>query len=101
MADTVLPPPAEQVRPWYSAGPRAAESETWQSLAVSLPDDPSIPVDVTPLVAAHFDFQDVSYYSLKAWLQWTEEDNPIVCISSITGCIKLIMLAHPIFSGAF
>ena len=61
MADTFLPPPAEQVRPWYSAGPRAAESETWQSLAVSLPDDPSIPVDVTPLVAAHFDFQDVSY----------------------------------------
>ena len=48
MADPVLPPPAEQVRPWYCAGPRAAESETWQSLAVSLPDDPSIPVDVTP-----------------------------------------------------
>ena len=73
MADPVLPPPTEQMRPWYCAGPRAAESETWQSLAVSLPDDPSIPVDVTPLVAAHFDSQDVSYYSLKAWLQWTEE----------------------------
>ena len=76
MADTVLPPPAEQVRPWYCTGPRAAESETWQSLEVSLPDDPSICVDVTPLVAAHFDFPDVSYYSLKVWLQWTEEGHP-------------------------
>ena len=73
MAVPVPPPPAEQMLPWYCAGPRAAESETWNSLAVSLPDDPSIPVNVTPLVAAHFDFQDVSYYSLKAWLQWTEE----------------------------
>ena len=73
MAVPVPPPPTEQMLPWYCAGPRAAESETWNSLAVSLPDDPSIPVDVTPLVAAHFDFQDVSYYSLKAWLQWTEE----------------------------
>ena len=76
MADTVLPPPAEPVRPWYCTGPRAAESETWQSLAVALPEDPSICVDVTPLVAAHFDFQDVSYYSLKVWLQWTEEGHP-------------------------
>ena len=63
----------EQMLPWYCAGPCAADSETWNSLAVSQPDDPSIPVDVTPLVAAHFDFQDVSYYSLKAWSQWTEE----------------------------
>ena len=64
------------MRPWYCAGPRAAESETWQSLEVSLPDDPSICVDVTPLVAAHFDFPDVSYYSLKVWLHWTEEGHP-------------------------
>ena len=76
MADTVLPPPAEQVRPWYCAGPRAAESEAWQSLEVSLPDDPSICVDVTSQVAAHFDFPDVSYYSLKVWLHWTEEGHP-------------------------
>ena len=39
-------------------------------------DDPSICVDVTSKTAAHFDFDDVLYYSLKAWLHWTEDGQP-------------------------
>ena len=76
MAEKVLPPPSEQSRPWPCAGPRAAERESWQSLEAHLPEDPSICVDVTSKTAAHFDFADVLYYSLKVWLHWTEDGHP-------------------------
>ena len=76
MAEKVLPPPSEQSRPWPCAGPRAAERESWQSLEAHLPEDPSICVEITSKTAAHFDFADVLYYSLKVWLHWTEDGHP-------------------------
>ena len=76
MAEKVPPPPSEQSRPWPCAGPRAAESEPWQSLEVHMPEDPSICVDVTSNTAVHLDFADVWYYSLKVWLHWTEDGHP-------------------------
>ena len=100
MAEKVLPPPSEQSRPWPCAGPRAAERESWQSLEVHLPEDPSICVDVTSNTAVHLDFADVWYYSLKVWLHWTEGGHPYTLTFSITGCTKLIMVANPILSGA-
>ena len=44
-------------------GPRAAERESWQSLEVHLPEDPSICVDVTSHTAVPLDFADVWYYT--------------------------------------
>ena len=101
MAEKVLLPPGERSRPWPCAGPRAAAQESWQSLEAHLPEDPSVCVDVTSRTATHFDFADVSYYSLRKYGYTGQKmDIHIPCTFSIIDCTKLIMVAHFILSGA-
>ena len=100
MAEKVLPPPSEQSRPWPCAGPRAAERESWQSLEAHLPEDPSnawmsllkLQLTLTLLMCC----TTASKYGYIG----QRMDIPIPCTFSITDCIKLIMVANPILSGA-